>query len=650
MRNRLGTTSALPGPTMSHSPRIAVLAVFLFCACISLPEVEQVPETPDAGEPDAHAEDSGTLDASVSDSGTPDSGTPDSGTPDSGTPDSGAPTLTVTLVTSRAVTNSDVQVSGTVTGAVPDEVELLVDGAAVATLAPPYELRWSAQSLDEGTHVLALRASLEGRRFTSESRTLIVDRTPPRLVMQTPLTGAQFISVHQVVQATFSEPLDPATVRAESVKLLSDAGVIAAEVALASEGTSLTIQPTSLLPADTAVQVRFESSVVDLAGNAVQALPEHWTWAVPGFLPLGEPLSASPTERSLPRSPSLQIDGAGRPVVAWVGGTGAESPYGVRVRRWNGSGWEQLGGVLEVPVGSNSSFCSLTIDADGRSIVVWDEVQSSTVATSMHTRRWNGSAWDVMGDVPLRQQSSADLIVSKGNKQGQIALAFVERYQGNDQVLVSRWNGTSWGMVGGGLKVNSSWMVSGIQLAIDAAGNPVVAWSESNSGNIAAFMRRWNGSAWEAIAMPAQTFPGALFIDAAGAPILDVRVWNGTAWSAQLRQWNGSTWATLGSTISLYPGTTDSSVVTLTLDVQGRLIALLGEQEAAGGATVFYIRRWNAGAWEPVGSLLRKNSGDNFIGPALLAMDSTNRPFMARREAPENDVSNWRIHVYTPND
>ncbi len=560
------------------------------------------------------------------------------------------PSLTVTLVTSRSVTNSDVQVSATVAGASPDEVELLADGVVVATLASPYELRWSAQSLEEGTHVLSVRATLEGRRFTSESHTLIVDRTPPRLVSQTPLTGSQAVSVHQTVRATFSEPLDSTTVSAESVKLLSDTGVIAAEVVLESEGTSLTILPAPLLPADAVVQVEFEGAVADLAGNAVQALSEPWKWTVPGFLPLGEPLSASPTESSQSISPSLQIDGAGRPVVAWVGGMGVESPYGVRVRRWIGSGWEQLGGVLEVPVGSTSTFCSLTIDADGRSIVVWHEVQSTTGSTSMHTRRWNGSAWDVLGDVPLRQQGSADLIVSKGNRQGQIALAFVEQYQGNDQVLVGRWNGTTWGMLGGGLKVNSSRFVSGIQLAIDAAGNPVVAWSESTSGgDIAAYMRRWNGSSWDAITMPVQTFPGELLIDDSGAPVLDARVWNGTAWSAQLRRWNGSSWATLGNPISLFSGATNSAAIASALDTQGRLNALVAELEVAGGPAVFYIRRWNAGAWEPVGSILRKNSGSNPFGATLLVLDSSGQPVLARAEQSESDPGSRKVHVYTPN-
>jgi hypothetical protein len=640
---RPGTTSAFPVCAMSHSPRLAVLAVFLFCACISLPEVEQVPETPDAGESDPHVEDAGTPDASV-----PDSGTVDSGTPDSGAPDSGAPDLTVTLVTSRPITNSDVQVNATVTGASPEEVELLVDGVAVATLASPYELRWSAQSLEEGTHVLSVRATLEGRRFTSESRTLIVDRTPPRLVSHTPLTGSQFVSVHQTVQATFSEPLDSTTVSTESVKLLSEAGVIAADVVLASEGTSLTLQPAALLPADAVLQVGFDGSVADLAGNALQALPQPWKWTVPGFLPLGEPQSASPTENSEVLCASLQVDGTGRPVVAWWDGTGSETTFGVRVRRWNDSGWEQLGGVLEVPTSSFSSFCSLAVDGEGRLIVVWAEFPISG-AISMRARRWSGSTWDALGDVVLRQQAGAVLIVSRGNRHGQLALAFAETYQGIDQVSVWRWNGSGWSMLGGGLKGNSSSSVSGIRLALDAAGNPVVAWSEGGPGSLAAYMRRWNGSAWDAIPMPSQTYPGEVIIDESGAPVLDVPAWNGTALSTQLQRWNGSSWATLGNPISLYPGATDSRVTALALDGQGRLTALIGEPEAAGGSTVFYIRRWNVGAWEPVGSFLRKKPGSNTVRGTLFAVDSSGQPVVARVEQPEDDLNKRAVHVYTPN-
>ncbi|WP_164017903.1 Ig-like domain-containing protein [Pyxidicoccus trucidator] len=622
-------------------PQIVALFACLFSwACIDLPEVQQVTETSDSGVPGGHAEDSGTS---------PDASVPDSGIPDSGVLDSGTPSLVVTLVTSQSITNGDVQVNAEVIGPAPDELELLVDGVAVATLAPPYELRWSTQSLEEGSHVLVVRATLGERRFTSESRTLEVDRTSPRLISQTPLTGSQNVPVRQTIQASFSEPLKPATVSAASVKLLSDAGVVAADVLLTPEGTLLTLRPVSLLPADTVVQVSLDG-LADLAGNTLQALPQDWEWTVPGYLPLGEPLSASSTESSIVQTPSLRIDGAGQPVVAWSDGTNLE-PFGIRVKRWNGTGWEQIGSVREVTAGHGSLFSALEVDGDGLPSVAWNEFSQATGMT-FRAQRWNGEAWESLGTpgTLLRQQASADFIIFKGNEQGYLALAFRELYQGADQLLVGRWNGSSWGLLGGTLKVNSAWSVSSLQMEMDAAGNPIVTWSESNSGTIAAYMKRWNGGAWEAIPMPAQTYPGKLIIDDSGAPILDVPASNGTANSAQLRRWNGSSWVALGNPISVHPGATNSLAVALTFDAQGRLIALIAEPEMAGGATVFYLRRWNAGAWEPVGSPLRKTPGSTPFGATLLALDASGRPVLARAEYSESEPTRRRLYVYTPND
>ncbi|MBZ4420322.1 Ig-like domain-containing protein [Myxococcus sp. RHSTA-1-4] len=615
---------------MRYLKCFAVLAVVLSSACINLPEIEQVPESPDGGEPDVHVEDSGTPDASV--------------------PDSGTSSLVVTLVTSRSITNSNVQISATVTGSAPDEVELLVDGVVVATLAPPYELRWSAQSLDEGPHMLSVRATLGERRFTSESRTLVVDRTRPRWVSQTPLAGSQAISVHQTILAIFSEPLEPTTVNTESVKLLSDAGGVAANVVLAPEGTSLTILPASLLPIDATLQVSLDGTVTDLAGNPVEPLQQDWTWTVPGYLPLGEPLSASPTESSEVRSSSLQIDGSGQPVVAWLDGT-ASAPYGVRVNRWTGSKWEQLGGVLGGIYGSYySTFCALEIDGNKRPVVVWDEYsQSGTM--SFPVRRWNGVTWEMVGTqaVTLGNQVSADLVVFKGNGKGQLALAFRELTQGGRPISVWRWDGSAWGKVGEALNVNPDSAVSGLRMAMGIDGNPVVAWGErDSSGWVAAYMKYWTGTAWKIINLPTQAYPGVLSADASGAPVLDVPTWDGIARSAQLQRWNGAYWETLGDPISLYPGATDSGVAALTLDAQGRLVALVVEEEVADGPQVLYVRRWNAGAWEPVGSQLRKTPGLIPVQVSF-ALDSSDQPIVARSEQSESEPGRRRVHVYRPN-
>lgn len=624
------------GVAMRNLGALVLVAVVVLSGCISLPEVEQVSETPDASEPDAHVADSGAL--------------PDASTSDSGTPDSGTAPLTVTLVMSKSVTNSDVQVSGQVTGTTPDEVELLVDGVAVATLAPPYELRWSAQALDEGSHVLSLRASLGGRRFTSELRTLIVDRTPPRLVTQSPQAGAQYVSVHQAIQATFSEPVDPTSVSAESVKLLSDAGVMDAEVVLAPEGTSLTLRPSTPLSTNTALEVRL-GSLTDLAGNTLQALPQDWQWTIPSYLPLGDSPSTTTVERSV-LCPSSQLDGEGRPVVAWLDGTQVV-PATIHVKRWNESRWEPFGSALNITPGHGNSFCALEVDKNGYPIVAWDEY-SSADGRRLYVRRWNGAAWESVGNpgVLLRPQANSSYFTLKGNKNGQLALAFVDIYQGNTQVVVGRWSGSEWSSLGEPLKGNASWLFSPPVLGLDVAGNPIVLWNESSSSTNNVYMRRWNGSAWEVIPWPGQmyTYPKGIVFDGAGVPLFDMYSYDGVASSAQVQRWNGSSWVPLGGAINNFPGATSSLVTSFSFDSQRRLTVLVAEPEVAGQATVSYVRRWNGGTWEPLGSFLRKNPGWVPVGLPLHVMDSSDRPVVAMVEESEAEPRGQAVHVYTPND
>ncbi|MCP3136371.1 Ig-like domain-containing protein [Pyxidicoccus xibeiensis] len=614
---------------------IVVFAVFLSWACINVPEVVQVPETPDAGEPDAHL-------------------------PDSGAPGSGPQDLTVQFHSSRTITNREVLLKVTLSGAKPDEVELLVDGVAVATLTPPYELRWDTRSISEGEHVLAVRATLGERKFTSDSRNLVVDRTPPRVISQMPIAGSRTVSIHQTIQATFSEALDANTVSADSVKLLSQAEKMGVEVSLSPEGTFLTLRPGSPLPVDTALSVSFDNSVTDLAGNPLQWSEQAWEWTVPGYIPLGTPLAYSPDGDGSLFYYSLQVPTAERPVVAWVSGGPLGENYGVHVSRWNGSNWEQLGRVLDANPGStHPSGCSLQVDAGGQLFIAWTEGTESGM-THVHVRRWNGSDWQAVGApvLPLSSNAGLNHFQFDVNKTGNMILGLFESGGSGSQVSVWHWSGSGWSVLGGALKVNPAWNLSSMQVQIDDAGRAVVTWSETESSGVGTpYMRRWNGSSWEEIIMPFQGhlgYPGVLALDGSGNPILARTTWDGaagTALHAHVWRWDGSSWSAVGQPFGgLYPGVTDARVGTWGLDDEGRLLTLLVEPEVPGGAAHLYVRRWTGATWEPVGGLLKPNPGANQIVHATLAVDPTGQPVLARIEQTDSQPYKRRIYIYTPND
>ena len=72
------------------------------------------------------------------------------------------------------------------------------------------------------------------------------------------------------------------------------------------------------------------------------------------------------------------------------------------------------------------------------------------------------------------------------------------RWQGGaDNLYLKRWTGASWEALGGSLNHDPRRLAERAALALDAAGDPVVAWSEErSSGQHAVYARRWKNGRW----------------------------------------------------------------------------------------------------------------------------------------------------------
>ena len=89
------------------------------------------------------------------------------------------PTINLSNPSGTAYTNAVLNIQATVTGGTPESVELLRDGAPLASLNAPYTYAWDTSTLAEGGYSLSARASKGGKTIQSEARTVFVDRTPP---------------------------------------------------------------------------------------------------------------------------------------------------------------------------------------------------------------------------------------------------------------------------------------------------------------------------------------------------------------------------------------------------------------------------------------------------------------------------------------
>lgn len=202
--------------------------------------------------------------------------------------------------------------------------------------------------------------------------------------------------------------------------------------------------------------------------------------------------------------PSVAVDGSGNPCVAW------QEDSDIFFRRWNGSSWEEIGGSATWPgLGGNTQLLStrpnVALDGDGNPMVAWEYYQEAN-NPEVYLLRWDGADWVPlggsfgMGGISVTPGSVSTRISIAVDGAGYPVVAWYEYSSGPAEIYLRRWNGSAWIELGGsasgaGLSNTAGWSYSP-SVAIDALGNPVVAWSEQTSGNYEIYLRRWDGAAW----------------------------------------------------------------------------------------------------------------------------------------------------------
>ncbi|MBI3856670.1 MAG: hypothetical protein HY293_13365 [Planctomycetes bacterium] len=334
---------------------------------------------------------------------------------------------------------------------------------------------------------------------------------------------------------------------------------------------------------------------------------------------------------------SLALDALGNPTVAWADTTpGATEIY---LRRWNGSAWVELagsasGGGISANAGSSASP-SLALDASGNPVVAWSDATPGT--TEIYLKRWNGSAWVQLGGSATAggvssTTGSSDSPSLALDASGNPVVAWRDTTPGNSEIYLKRWNGSAWVELGGSATAGGISATAGTSvapsLALDASGNPVVAWADNTPGTFQIFLRRWTGTAWMAhgtsgsgmglSATGNDSLLPSLALDASGNPVVSWIDSTGATSTVFLRRWDGGAWGELGGSASVgglsgASGAGNLLVSKLDLDASGSpVVAWLSVSPAS-----VYLRRWNGSAWvELAGSATG-------VGIAGNAMDST---------------------------
>ncbi|HET9863462.1 MAG TPA: Ig-like domain-containing protein [Steroidobacteraceae bacterium] len=507
---------------------------------------------------------------------------------------------------------SDLPFQIVVEGKTPDSVDLLVDGAAVASFPAQFFYRgfWDSSAFAEGQHTLQPRATLSGISRTGDPVTVIVDRTAPQVTGIAPAAD-QDVDQDTVFTIDFDEPVTAAPFALSDVVRLSVLPVgqttpveVAFTPALDSAQTTLTVRADEPFPLGVA-SVSW-AGLQDATGNAVSGTIAA-SWSVSRSARLGPDLALQQSTNFTPITSSSGDAYALRLT---------PDTHDLQALRFDGVEFVPLGPVInDRPMVTNSGGAgadnaTIAVAADGTVFVAFEQLDAAGTSIEVPVRSFDSvsNSWQPLGAAfPVNHAPASNfgarprLAVDGANRpvlvfiSGTLNVIQTQRFEGGAWTPLGAIDNSVYGTTAGGCTLGSGGLVVSESVTVNSEDHPVVAMicKDVFGGTVVAVEH--NGTAWvrmsDAVIDRAAGFTGM--------PILQYTP-DGTAWLA---------WVFGGSQVKLaaFDGTVFVPVVfdpaIQTYNSQVALTVLNGDLVVAG-AHEFHggkadLRRLHDGVWEP---------------------------------------------------
>jgi len=254
---------------------------------------------------------------------------------------------------------------------------------------------------------------------------------------------------------------------------------------------------------------------------------------------------------------AVQVDPDGRPVVTWQGYLDATYEWNVYVSRFEGGAWSLVGDGLMVNPSYYPDSSDLVLDVDGKPVVVWSEKSSpGNSATDLYVKRWNGAGWDQLGGkFEVNDDAAVQDVRIVLDAAGNPLVGWGERFF--DASFVKTWNPTSlsWVSLGGSLAASITAPAPGFL----SDGTPIAA-IRTVDGKVVVV--RYTPGGWTAHTPPVNAAAGAsagrpeLRTAASGELVVAWSEFGGGDSAVHVASYAGGSWTFLGEPISATTPTT----------------------------------------------------------------------------------------------
>jgi hypothetical protein len=455
-----------------------------------------------------------------------------------------------------------------------------------------------------------------------------VATAPLSLSEVTPAEGATGVPRTAAVVLTFSAPLDATTLSASAITLAGPA-VDGQAIGLSVAGNKLTVTPSGELSPLTSYTLTIG---IALRGSAGEQLTGPVTTSFKtGDRQWRTPVAIETGDVNIVEDPQIAVDARGDAVVVWR----RSESNGTRVwsnRYTAGSGWGTalaIGPGIDPGTQGPVQTPQVAMDASGNAIAVWP--QSDGGNYKIWANRYTaGAGWGTAASIEPNAStvasdiSAAPLVRFDANGN---AIALWERSAGlNSHVWWNRFT-TVAGWSTAAPVDNTAAVAGSAQIAFSANGDAIAVWDRSDGAGFHIWSSRYAAAAgsWGTAQMiandgAAQAFNAQIEIDAAGNALV---VWIQSDSAMRTEIWSNRFTAVSGwdtaRLVSDNAGGTGSPK--LAMDASGNALVVWRQSDSSTSSSIRWNRYVAGSGW---GTAAAIEPGDGtFVGDPQIACDSS---------------------------
>ncbi|MFB9993161.1 hypothetical protein ACFFLM_14405 [Deinococcus oregonensis] len=290
---------------------------------------------------------------------------------------------------------------------------------------------------------------------------------------------------------------------------------------------------------------------------------------------------------------NLALDGQGAPVLVWNENYGDNDVVVFRALQ-NGvwTTWQPRYLGDDLPYAARTRAVAAR---NGEPVLAWGEWLRKPYGSRLTVRTWDEAAktWQrgpAFNDITAFSRTPAIAL----NAAGQPTVAWLQGEVLDSNVFVKRWTGTAWKALGGSLNRHPNTYLASTRMVLNPQEQPLVAWLEDLDGEDALYVSEWNGEAWTALGGRLDTASAvapSLAIDRAGRPVAAWVEERAGVGRVRVARWQGGVWQDLSGAgaVNLDPDR-DARSPSVAVDAAGAVV--LAWREDVGGVYRVQLRRF----------------------------------------------------------